>query len=172
MATPASESLAFVCSEGELLSNVEGKYLAPGQKTTTLARAWQKDPDKLRMHQRAREHPRWIPDTKAPRCNIHSLSTASVRCVAGPDDYPLLCSARAGMLCATEFVAAGLGARVAGLIGMNQDDETETSSRHHCRYCGWVVCDGCSPGQRTDPTTGETLPVRFHTIALVSGTCL
>ena len=84
-------------------------------------RAWLKDPDKKRAHAKARVDPRWIPDSERDRC----------------------------MLCAAEFFGAGLGSRMAGVLGLSA---ANTTSRHHCRYCGWVVCGTCSPEKVEHPS--------------------
>ena len=53
------------------------------------------------------------------------------------------------MLCAAEFFGAGLGSRMAGALGLSA---ANTTSRHHCRYCGWIVCGTCSPEKVAHPS--------------------
>eukprot|EP01047_Picozoa_sp_COSAG01_P003516 COSAG01_NODE_105_length_26080_cov_7.640237_9_plen_2696_part_00 len=51
---------------------------------------------------------------------------ANIRPIWVPDDGRTQC-----MLCSTAFETGMFGLRIKG--------------RHHCRYCGWLVCDKCTP---------------------------
>eukprot|EP01048_Picozoa_sp_COSAG05_P018426 COSAG05_NODE_2691_length_2766_cov_3.328084_3_plen_354_part_00 len=82
----------------------------------------------------------WLKDPDIKR--QHAKARESPRWV--PDAESDRC-----MLCAAEFFGAGLGSRMAGALGLSA---ANTTSRHHCRYCGWVVCGTCSPEKVAHPS--------------------